>query len=76
MKCAHTMRVGQRDGSIRCGDCGKLLKKAPKLQTMTLKGAAAHRFCRVFDPTFPLHPDEIEAPQLPDGNGQACLKGE
>lgn len=61
MPCSHTMRVGQRDGSVRCGDCGKQIRKAPKPKTINLKGAAAHRFLRAFDPSFPLHPDEIKS---------------
>lgn len=32
-------------------------KRRPAV-TMTLRGAAAHRFLRAFDPTFPDHPDE------------------
>ena len=60
-KCAHTMRVGNRNGSVSCGDCGKTLKKAPKPRTFTLSGADAHRFLRSIDPSFPLHPDEKPA---------------
>lgn len=36
-------------------------KKRKPAVTMTLRGAACHRFLRAFDPTFPLHPDEQPA---------------
>lgn len=64
-KCPHTMKVGQRDGSVICADCGKTVKRKPakpKGSTFTLRGADCHRFLRTIDPTFPLHPDEKEHP--------------
>lgn len=36
-------------------------KKRKPAVTMTLRGAACHRFLRTLDPTFPLHPDEEAA---------------
>ncbi|BAQ50371.1 hypothetical protein [Methylobacterium aquaticum] len=29
-RCSHTMRVGARDGSVSCGDCGKVIEAAPR----------------------------------------------
>ena len=58
--CPHTMKRTGRNGVTRCCDCGKLLPKPPKPKTFRLKGAAAHKFLRLHDPTFPLHPDEMK----------------
>jgi hypothetical protein len=40
-RCPHTMRVGHRDGSVTCGDCGKLLTP-PTGQANPIIRAARH----------------------------------
>lgn len=36
-------------------------RKRKRGSTMTLRGADCHRFLRMLDPAFPLHPDEKPA---------------